>query len=190
MPSGCAVPAGNVANCVACRRFHADAGSANDASSAVQSTRAKRVTIMTSSPWMLGRAAGCEHRTTAGRSLSAAGRQLSIAGRRRLRRPVPHEDGCDIRMGFDAQQRLEEGRTMALEVLPGSRPPGYDRCQQVQRAEVVAAQVRAGSEDIGKHFPMPMQARARSGANALLHLGSSSAFSHQRSGKSRMLIAA
>src|SRR5579862_35867 len=46
MPSGCAVPGGNVANRVASRRFHADAGSANDANSATQSMTAKRVNFI------------------------------------------------------------------------------------------------------------------------------------------------
>src|SRR5512144_1021492 len=54
MPSGCAVPGGSVANCVAGLRFHAVAGNANDPRSTAHSIIAKRVNCMVGSPFSIG----------------------------------------------------------------------------------------------------------------------------------------
>src|SRR5579864_7254399 len=98
------------------------------------------------------------------RLLSTDNRQLSTDG------PVSCEDGRDIGVAFDAHQRLVERRAVALEMLAGSRPFGDDRGEQVERAQVVAVEVRPRGEDVGEHFPMTMQPRTRPGADALLQL--------------------
>ena len=75
-------------------------------------------------------------------------------------RPVPREHRRDIGMGLDAHQRFVERGTVALQMLARSGPFRDDGGEQVERAEVFAAQVRPAGKHVGEHFPMSMQPRA------------------------------
>src|SRR5437762_2824123 len=74
----------------------------------------------------------------------------------------------DLRMRFDAHESGVESGTMFLEMLARAGPFRDDGGVDVERAELFAAKVRAGREDIGEHLPMLVQPRARASADAVL----------------------
>ena len=61
-----------------------------------------------------------------------------------------------------------ECRTLHHEVLARARPLRHDRGKKIQRAESGAAKPRCRGKQVGENFPVAVQARPRSGANALL----------------------
>src|ERR1700681_3558387 len=70
-------------------------------------------------------------------------------------------------MRFDAQQGFMKRRTLLLQMRSRPRPFRYDSSEQVECADLIAAEIRMRREEIGEHFPVPVQARPCAGADAL-----------------------
>ena len=93
------------------------------------------------------------------------------------------EDRRDLRMRFDAQQRFVERGARFLQVLARAGPLRHDGGEEIERAQLRAAEIRARREEVGEHLPVQMQPRARTRAGCVpSRLASLSASAHQRSG--------
>ena len=86
-----------------------------------------------------------------------------------LFRPVLREYRRHLRMRFDALQRFVKPRTCLLQVHSRSRPFRHDGGVKVERADPASAEIRMRRKEVGEHFPVLMQPRARAGTDALLH---------------------
>ena len=71
-------------------------------------------------------------------------------------------------MRLDAHERRIQFGPLRFEMLARAGPLGDDRRVKVERAELLAAEIRPCRKEVGKHLPVLVQPRARAGADAFL----------------------
>src|SRR3954467_9940410 len=81
---------------------------------------------------------------------------------------MPGEYRRDVGMGVNSLQRVVKAGPVLRQMLAPPRPFADDGGEKIERPEGVAAQVGLRGEPVGEELPMPMQPRARAGADALL----------------------
>src|SRR5436305_15258574 len=85
--------------------------------------------------------------------------------------PMSSEDRRDFRMAFDAHQGFVKRGARLFQVLARSRPLRYYGSEKIDRAQFRATEIRTRREQLGEHFPMLVQPRARAGRGAIPHRG-------------------
>ena len=84
---------------------------------------------------------------------------------------MPCEHARDDRISLDLLEQRMKRRPRLSQVLARSRPLRYYGSEKIDRAQFRATEIRTRREEIGEHFPMLVQPRARAGADAILHGG-------------------